>query len=366
MAERGVRSSIAGALSLAAVLVGCGAARVRPPPRVACTVGTQQGLPTPHLAWNGRGWSALVLDGRTLYLRGLRPDGAVSGDPIALSNDVGGLDRAAMAVVHGTQRVAFATREDATVQVVRVADGAEPTVASLDAALTGRISVVARPRSASVPAAVFLETLRGTERVLVDEDGDLGSTARCPAGVVPDAVTASGDGFVALVSGERSGLSAVWLDEDCRERARAVLSRDAGVVPWRELGAGPMGPWVTFTDGNRAGWFAALGERGVLRVRPRRLEGPIERPSILVGVDEAGAMRSLTVLGIRRTEVDARLVTLQYDHEARFVDLRTLLNDPVRTLDAVAPSPWGGALIGYQRNAVAGSTGYSFLLRMCP
>ena len=365
MAERGVCSSIAGALTLAA-LAGCGAARFRPPPRVACAVGTQQGLPTPHLAWNGHGWSALVLDGRTLYLRGLRPDGAVSGEPLALSHDAGGLDRAAMAVVHGTHRIAFATREDATVQVVRVAEGSDPTVASLDAALTGKVAVVARPESSSVPAAVFLETVRGTERAMIEEDGDLGATARCPDGVVPDAVMAAGGGFVALVAGERSGLTAVWLDDACRERSRAVLSQDAGAIHWRALAASPMGPWVAFTDGNREGWIAALGDRGELRVRPRRLEGAIERPSILVGMDDAGAMRSLTVLGIRRTEVDARLVTLQYDQEARFVDLRTLLNDPVRTLDVVAPTPWGGALIGYQRNAVAGSMGYSFLLRMCP
>ena len=103
------------------------------------------------------------------------------------------------------------------------------------------------------------------------------------------------------------------------ERSRAVLSEDAGVVPWRELTAGPQGPWVTFTDGNHAGWFAALDVHGGLRVPPRRLEGAIERPSMLVGIDESGAMRSLTVLGIRRTEVDARLVTLHYDQDARFV-----------------------------------------------
>lgn len=365
MAERGVRSSIAGALTLA-VLAGCGAGRVRPPPRVSCSAGTQQGLPTRHVAWNGHGWSALVLDGRTLYLRGLRPDGAAAGEALALSHDADSLDRAALAVVEGTQRVAFATREDATVQVVRVGEGGEATVASLDAALSGRVALVARPGRSGAPAAVFLETVRGTERSLVEEDGDLGATARCPRGVVPDAVAAAGDGFVALVAGRRAGLVAVWLDEQCRERSRAPLSEDAGPVRWRELTAAPQGPWVTFTDGQRAGWFAALGNRGELRVPPRRLEGAIERPSILVGVDDAGAMRSLTVLGIRRTEVDARLVSLQYDHEARFMDLRTLLNDPVRTLDVVAPSPWGGALVGYQRNAVAGSTGYSFLLRMCP
>ena len=365
MAKRGVCSSVAGALSLAA-LVGCGATRVRPPPRVACEVGTWQGLPTPHLAWNGRGWSALILDGRTLYLRGLRPDGSVSGDALALSNDADSLQHAALAMIHGTQRIAFATRDDATVQVVRVAEGSEPTVASLDVALAGRVAVVPRPGQTSVPAAVFLETLRGTERSLIEEDGDLGPTARCPRGVVPDAVLAAGDGFVALVAGEHAGLSAVWLDEQCRERSRAVLSEGAGEVRWRELTAGPSGPWVTFTDGNRGGWFAALGNHGELRVPPRRLEGSIERPSLLVGLDDAGALRSLTVLGIRRTEVDARLVTLQYDQDARFLELRTLLNDPVRTLDVVAPSPWGGALIGYQRNAVAGSMGYSFLLRMCP
>lgn len=365
MAERGVCSSIAGALSLLA-LAGCGSGRVRPPPRVACEVGTQPGLPTPHLAWNGRGWSALVLDGRTLYLRGLRPDGAVTGEPLALSHDADSLDRAALAVVGETQRVAFATRDDGTVHVVRVADGGDARVASLDAALSGKLAVVARPGYGAVPAAVFLETIRGTERALIDEDGDLSATARCPQGVVPDAVAAAADGFVALVAGPHGGLSAVWLDERCRERSRAVLSDGAGAVPWRELRPGPMGPWVTFTDGNRAGWFAGLGVHGELRVPPRRLEGAIERPSILVGVDASGEQRSLTVLGIRRTEVDARLVTLRYDQDARFVELRTLLNDPVRTLDAVAPSPWGGALIGYQRNAVAGAMGFSFLLRMCP
>ena len=365
MAERGVCSSIAAALTLAA-LAGCGATRLRPPPRVACAVGTQPGLPTPHLAWNGHGWSALVLDGRTLYLRGLRPDGAMAGEALALSHDADSLGRAALAAVHGTQRVAFATREDATVQVVRVAEGSDPTVASLDAALSGRLAVVARPEVGARPAAVFLETVRGTERVLIDEDGDLGAMVRCPRGVVPDAVTAAGEGFVALVAGASAGLSAVWLDADCRERSRAVLSTDAGVVTWRALAAGPSGPWVSFTDGNHASWFAALGTHGGLRVPARRLEGAIERPSILVGVDDAGALRTLTVLGIRRTEIDARMVTLHYDQEARYMDLRTLLNDPVRALDVVAPSPWGGALIGYQRNAVAGSMGYSFLLRMCP
>ncbi len=366
MAERGVCSSIAGALTLALVVVGCPAGRPVPPPRVACEVGSQQGLPTPHVAWNGHGWSALVLDGQRLFLRGLRPDGVTTGEPVALSNDADRLDHAALTVVGGTQRVAFASREDATVNVVRVAEGSEPTVATLDAALSGRLSMVARPGESSLPAAVFLETLRGTERVLVEEDGDLGATARCPRGVVPDAVAAAGDGFVALVPGESSGLSAVWLDAQCRERRRAVLSEGAGVVGWRALAADPQGPWVTFTDGNGAGWFAALGVDGRVRMAPRRLEGAIERPSILVGVDETGAVRSLTVVGIRRTEVDARLVTLQYDHEARFVELRTLLNDPVRSLDVVAPSPWGGALLGYQRSAVSGSTGYSFLLRMCP
>ncbi|MDB4931336.1 MAG: hypothetical protein JWM10_3820, partial [Myxococcaceae bacterium] len=170
----------------------------------------------------------------------------------------------------------------------------------------------------------------------------------------------------ALAAGAHGGLSAVWLDEQCRERSRAVLSEESGEVRWRELTADPSGPWVTFTDDQRRGWFGALGLRGELRVPVRRLEGAIERPSLLVGVDEAGALNSLTVLGIRRTEVDARLVTLRYDSDARFVDLRTLLNDPVRALDVVAPTPWGGALIGYQRNAVAGSMGYSFLLRMCP
>jgi hypothetical protein len=367
MAERGVRSSVAGSLTLAlALATSCGPGRVRPPPRVACEVGTQQGLPTRHLAWNGHGWSALVLDGHTLYLRDLRPDGGMAGEPLALSHDADSLERAALAVVHGTQRIAFATREDGTVQVVRVAAGSEPTVASLDAALSGRLAVVARPAVSGTPAAVFLETLRGTERALIDDDGDLGAMARCPRGVAPDAVAAAGEGFVALVAGAHGGLSAVWLDDQCRERSRMVLSEEAGEVRWRELTADPAGPWVTFTDGRRAGWFAALGLRGELRVPPRRLEGSIERPSLLVGVDEAGALRSLTVLGIRRTEIDARLVTLHYDHEARFVDLRTLLNDPVRALDVVAPNPWGGALIGYQRNAVAGPTGYPFLLRMCP
>ena len=81
-------------------------------------------------------------------------------------------------LVHGTQRVAFATREDATVQVVRVAEGSDPTVASLDAALSGRLAVVARPEVGARPAAVFLETVRGTERVLIDEDGDLGAMVR--------------------------------------------------------------------------------------------------------------------------------------------------------------------------------------------
>ncbi|MDB4931759.1 MAG: hypothetical protein JWM10_4243, partial [Myxococcaceae bacterium] len=202
MAERSVRSSFAAALTLAmAVAVSCGPRRVRPPPRVACEVGTQQGLPTRHLAWNGHGWSALVLDGRSLYLRGLRPDGVVTGDPLALSHDADTLDRAALAVVNGTQRIAFATREDGTVHVVRVAEGSEPTEASLDAALSGRLAVVARPAVSGTPAAVFLETLRGTERALIDDDGDLGATARCPRGVVPDAVAAAGEGFVALAAG---------------------------------------------------------------------------------------------------------------------------------------------------------------------
>lgn len=366
MAERGVRSTIAGALSLLALSgVGCRAGRPRPPPRVACEVGTQQGLPTPHVTWNGQGWSALVLDGQRLFLRRLRPDGVMTGEPVALSNDADRIDRAALAVVDGTHRVAFASRDDATVSVVRVADGAEPTVASLDAALSGRLSVVARPGEGS-PAAVFLETLRGTERALVDDDGDLGPTARCPRGVVPDAVAAAGDGFAALVTGESSGLTAVWLDAQCRERGRAALSEGAGAVRWRSLAPDPEGPWVTFTDGNGASWFAALGRDARLRIPPRRLEGAIERPSLLVGVDDAGALRSLTAVGVRRTEVDARMVTLQYDHEARFVELRTLLNDPLRSLDVVAPSPWGGALIGYQRSAVSGATRHSFLLRMCP
>ena len=365
MAKRSVCSSLAGALSLAA-LVGCGATRFRPPPRVVCEVGTRQGLPTPHLAWNGRGWSALILDGHTLYLRALHPDGSIFGDAMALSHDADGLEHAALAMIHGTHRIAFATRGDASVQVVRVSEGSDPTVASLAVALTGTISMVPRPTQTSVPAAVFLETPRGTERSLIEEDGDLGPTARCPRGVVPDAVQAVGDGFVALVAGERSGLSAVWLDERCRERSRAVLSEGAGEVRWRELTAGPSGAWVTFTDGNQGGWFAALGNDGEVRFPPRRLEGAIERPSLLVGLDDAGTLHSLTMLGIRRTEVDARLVTLQYDQEARFSELRTLLNEPIRTLDVVAPSPWGGALIGYQRSAVAGSMGYSFFLRMCP
>lgn len=365
MAERSVRSAIAGALSLA-VAAGCSAGRFRPPPRIACEVGTQQGLPTPHVAWNGRGWSALVLDGQSLFLRGLRPDGAMTGEPVALARDTERLEHASLAVVDGTARVAFASREEGTVQVVRVAEGGDPTVASLDAALAGRLAVVPRPGHRSVPAAVFLETLRGTERALVEEDGDLGATARCPHGVAPDAVAAAGDGFVALVAGEHAGLWAVWLDDQCHERSRAALSEDAGPVRWRSLASDPQGPWASFTDGNRAGWFAALGNDGRVRVAPRRIEGAIERPSLLVGLDEAGVMRALTVVGLRRTEVDARLVTLQYDHEARFVELRTLLNDPVRSLDVVAPSPWGGALIGYQRSAVAGTTGRSFLLRMCP
>ena len=363
MAERGVRSPIAAALTLA-TLAGCGAARVRPPPRVACAVGSQQGLPTPHLAWNGRGWSALVLDGRALYLRSLRPDGSAAGDALPLSLDADSLERASLAVVRGTERIAFATRDDATVHVVRVADGSDPTVATLDAALTGRLAVVPRPEVSSAPAAVFLETLRGAERSLIDDDGDLGPVAPCPRGVAPDAVSAAGEGFVALVTGEGGGLSAVRLDAQCRERGRSVLSEAA--VRWRALAAGPRGPWVTFTDAQGGGWFAGLDERGALRVPPRRLEGTIERPTVLVAVDDGGELGSLTVLGLHRTEVDARLVTLRYDHDARFVELRTLLNDPVRSLDSVAPSPWGGALIGYQRAAVSGAGAYPFLLRMCP
>ena len=362
MAERDLRAPLAGALSLA--LAGaCGPRHVAPPPRIACVEGVRPGLRTPHVAWNGRGWSALVIDGHRLFLRALAADGDAVGDPLLLSQDARDLEGASLVVSDGVERAAFVERSSGVVQVVRASSGAEPRVASLDTPLAGALALVARPGRG---AALFVETMRGVELATVAEDGDLGARAACPRGVLPGAVVAQDDGYVALAATSREGVQALWLDDRCRLRARRVLSASPGSAHVRAMAADAAGPWVAYTDDAGAAWVAALGAAGLVRVAPRRLDGGMEHPSVVVEPDARGVTQAVRVLGLRRTEVDARLVELRYDAAGRYIGLRSLLPDPVSGVEAVAPSPWGGAVVAFRRTDVAGNAGYSFLLRVCP
>ena len=352
---------------LLALATACAARGSTLPPRPArCAAETVPGLDTRGVAWSAGRWVAAIPEGSALSLRAFNAEGAVDGDGLAvLDEPVRRHGVGLVATARGALVAAATARSPATVRVLSV-EGASVTEAR-DVAVTTEGDLALIPRAGG--AALLTERGGRTELRAVSSEGAVGAARRCPEGVTPRSVAAWQDGYVAVT--RAGGVSVVFLDEDCAAvRSARVAEGEMSSRP-AAIAVDGDGAVLSWTDGESRAWVAGVDHGGAVRVRPTALEAGTEHAAVILAPDAQGRRAELRVIAVRSNEVQSRLQLYRFDPRGTLRDVGGITAAPALLPLAMAPDPWGGAMVVWSRlEGAPGGLGarpsLAFFSRVCP